>query len=109
ADAVEREADAARRGPIIAVPHAIQLGGRALGLLAWLWIVAQGLVAGSGSDADVGSLFLWTYGWVAIPIISAVLAPVWEWLPPLPPLPIIGARPRRAVVRRAGARGAREH
>ena len=98
ADAVEREAEAARRGPVVGVPRALQLGGRALGLLAWLWIVAQGLVAGSGSDADVGSLFLWTYGWVAIPIISAVLAPVWEWLDPFATLHDLGA----AALRRLG-------
>jgi hypothetical protein len=30
----------------------------------------------------VAGLFLWVYGWVGIAIVSALLAPVWEWVDP---------------------------
>ena len=64
---------------------------RALGLLAWVWIVAQGIVGGS-SDGEVATLFLWVYGWVGVAIVSrlhrAGLAV---------PRPVLDApRPRRA-------------
>src|SRR3954447_24442604 len=36
----------------------VALGLRAVGLIGWTWIIAQGVVGGS-SDADVGSLFVW--------------------------------------------------
>src|SRR4051812_21309416 len=69
-------------GRIVGVPRALRLVLRAVGLIVWLWILVQGVTAGSSSDADVGSLMLWTYGWVTLPILSAVLAPIWEWLDP---------------------------
>ena len=36
---------------------------RVLGLVGWIWIVAQG-IAGGTSAAEVATLFLWVYGWV---------------------------------------------
>ena len=83
----------------IAVPRNLRLAIRALGLVGWLWVVVQGLLGGSG-DADVGSLILWTYGWVVLPILSAFVAPVWEWLDPFATLHDLGA----AALRRLGVR-----
>ena len=54
---------------------------RAIGLLGWVWIVAQGIAGGSGSG-DVATLFLWVYGWVGIAMLSAFVGPVWHWLDP---------------------------
>ena len=48
---------------------------QALGIVAWLWIVVQAFVGGTG-DGDVASLFLWVYGWVGV----ALSAP---WRPDL--------------------------
>jgi hypothetical protein len=73
---------------------------RAIGLIGWLWIVAQGIVGGS-SDADVGSLFLWVYGWVGVALVSAFVGPAWQWLDPFSTLHDLGA----AVLRAAGVRG----
>ena len=81
-------------------PSIIRIGLRLLGLVGWLWIVAQGIVGGS-SDADVATLFLWVYGWVGIALVSALIGPVWEWLDPFATLHDIGA----AVLRRVGVRG----
>jgi hypothetical protein len=81
-------------------PSIIRWGLRLLGLLGWLWIVAQGVVGGS-SNADVASLFLWVYGWVGIALLSALIGPVWEWLDPFATLHDIGA----AILRRVGVRG----
>jgi hypothetical protein len=63
------------------VPAAIRITLRVLGLLAWAWIIAQG-IAGGSSDAAVASLFLWVYGWVGLAVVSALFVPVWEWLDP---------------------------
>ena len=52
-----------------------------IGLVAWLWIVAQALVNGQGSG-DVASLFLWVYGWVGVALVCALIGPVWAWLDP---------------------------
>lgn len=68
--------------PIHRVPRSVRLLLRDTGLLAWVWIVAQTLVGGT-SDADVASLFLWDYGWVALAIVSAVIGPIWSWIRPL--------------------------
>lgn len=68
-------------GRIRTVPRWLRVGLRVVGLLAWLWIVAQAIVGGS-SDADVASLFLWVYGWVGLALVSAFLGPVWSWLDP---------------------------
>jgi hypothetical protein len=53
----------------------------AAGLIAWLWIVAQTFVGGSGAG-DVASLFLWVYGWVGIALVSALIGPAWAWIDP---------------------------
>lgn len=74
----------------IVVPRVIRRGLRGLGLLAWLWIVAQALLGGGG-DADVASLFLWVYGWVGLALISALVFPVWQWLDPFATLHDLGA------------------
>jgi hypothetical protein len=70
---------------------------RAIGLVGWLWIVAQG-IAGGVSAADVTTLFLWVYGWVGVALLSALVFPVWHWLDPFATLHDIGA----AVLRRLG-------
>ena len=79
------------------VPAAIRLVLRGLGLIAWVWIMAQG-IAGGESSADVASLFLWVYGWVGVAIISALVGPIWQFLDPFSTLYDIGAW----VVRRLG-------
>jgi hypothetical protein len=43
--------------------------------------VAQ-TVAGGTSDAEVGSLLLWVFGWVGLALVSALLGPAWAWLDP---------------------------
>jgi hypothetical protein len=78
-------------------PLAIRLGLRAIGLVGWLWIIAQG-IAGGESAGDVIGLFLWVYGWVAMAAISALLGPAWHFLDPFSTLFDLGA----AIVRRLG-------
>ena len=68
-------------GRVRIVPRWVRLGLRGIGLVAWLWIVAQA-VSGGSSDADVASLFLWVYGWVGLALVSAFLGPVWSWIDP---------------------------
>lgn len=80
-----------------AVPRAVRLGLRAIGLIGWAWIMAQG-VAGGSSDAAVAGLFLWVYGWVGVAIVSSLVFPAWEWLDPFSTLFDIGA----ALLRRLG-------
>jgi hypothetical protein len=70
---------------------------RAIGLIGWLWIVAQG-IAGGTSQADVTTLFLWVYGWVGLALVSAFIGPAWHWLDPFTTIHDMGA----AVLRRAG-------
>lgn len=53
----------------------------AIGLVAWIWIVAQTLFGGTG-DGDVASLFLWVYGWVGLALVSAFVGPAWSWIDP---------------------------
>ncbi len=87
-------------GEAVVVPPAVRLGLRGLGLAGWGWIVAQG-IAGGGGAADVGSLFLWVYGWVGLAMISALGGPLWAWLNPFATLYDLGAR----LLRRLGLRG----
>jgi hypothetical protein len=70
---------------------------RIFGLVGWGWIIVQG-IAGGSSAAEVASLFLWVYGWVALAAISALVCPVWHFLDPFSTLFDIGAW----VIRRAG-------
>jgi hypothetical protein len=78
-------------------PAWLRYGLRAIGLLAWVWIMAQGIVGGS-SSANVATLFLWVYGWVGVALVSALLFPVWHWIDPFSTLFDLGAW----VVRRLG-------
>jgi hypothetical protein len=68
----------------------VAIGLRIVGLLGWIWIIAQGLVGGS-SDADVGTLFVWVYTWVGVAMLSAFVGPVWYWLDPFSTLHDVGA------------------
>jgi hypothetical protein len=70
------------------VPTAVRRGLRLVGLVAWLWIVAQAVVGGAG-DSDVSSLFLWVYGWVGVALVSALIGPLWTWLDPFSTIHII--------------------
>jgi hypothetical protein len=54
----------------------------AIGLIAWAWIIVQGVFGGADPTADVGYLFLWVYGWIGVALLSALLGPVWYWLDP---------------------------
>lgn len=90
----------APRREVVTVPRALVVALRAVGLIAWLWIVAQTLVGGS-SAADVSSLFLLVYGWVGVAMISAFVGPIWVWLDPFTTIFDICA----GVGRRLGMRG----
>ncbi|HYL40218.1 MAG TPA: hypothetical protein VET90_02820, partial [Candidatus Binatus sp.] len=85
----------------VTAPRWLTIGLRAVGLLAWLWIVVQTIVAGPNDDADVAVLFLWIYGWVLVAFLSALVAPVWRWLDPFTTLYDLGA----GAARRLGIRG----
>jgi hypothetical protein len=87
-------------GPARPVPAWVRLGLRAVGLIAWLWILAQ-TILGGGGDADVASLFLWVYGWVGISLVSAFIGPAWTWLDPFTTLHDLGA----GALRRMGVAG----
>lgn len=69
---------------------------RAIGLIGWAWIIAQG-IAGGSSDGDVATLFLWVYGWVGLAIICAVIGPAWHFLDPFSTLHDLGAVLLRAL------------
>jgi hypothetical protein len=77
-------------GRPVAVPAAVRLVLRVVGLVAWVWIIVQALAGGS-SSAAVGSLFLWVYGWVGVAMLSALVFPAWEWLDPFATLYDVGA------------------
>lgn len=81
------------------VPGALRLLLRLAGILAVGWIVLQAL-AGGTSDADVSGLFLWTYGWVGLALVSALVGPAWSWLDPFTTIHDAGA----ALLRRVGVR-----
>jgi hypothetical protein len=78
-------------------PAWLRIALRLVGLVGWLWIVAQG-IAGGSSAADVATLFLWVYGWVGVAALSALVGPVWHFLDPFSTLFDIGAW----IVRRLG-------
>ena len=61
-------------GRVVHVPAALRTVLRVVGLIGWVWIVAQG-IAGGTSEASVATLFLWVYGWVGVAMLSALLAP----------------------------------
>lgn len=66
----------------IRVPTTVRTGLAGVGLLAWLWVVVQAVVIGGRSEGDTASLFLWTYGWVGLTLVSAFIGPAWTWLDP---------------------------
>jgi hypothetical protein len=78
-------------------PAPLRIVLRAVGLLAWLWIVAQGVLGGT-SSAEVATLFIWVFGWVGVALVSAVVGPVWHFLDPFSTLHDLGAW----LVRRVG-------
>jgi hypothetical protein len=78
-------------------PAAVRITLRAIGLIGWAWIMAQG-IAGGSSNAEVTTLFLWVFGWVGVAILCALVGPVWHFLDPFSTLFDIGAW----VVRRLG-------
>lgn len=82
------------------VPRPLRLAMRAAGLAAWAWVVAQ-TIAGGSSDADVASILLWSWGWVGLAIVCALIGPVWQWIDPFTTLHDLGAW----VLRRTGVRG----
>jgi hypothetical protein len=77
----DRPAPEAAPGRIRQLWRPVRWGLRGIGLLAWLWVVAQ-TIAGGTSDAEVASLVLWVYGWIGLAIVSALAGPVWAWLDP---------------------------
>jgi hypothetical protein len=81
-------------------PVWLRYGLRSIGLLGWLWIIAQG-IAGGTSDAAVATLFLWIYGWVGLAIVSAAIGPAWHFLDPFSTLHDLAA----ALLRRLHIRG----
>jgi hypothetical protein len=78
-------------------PAPLRLVLRALGLLAWLWIIVQGIIGGS-SSAEVATLFIWVYGWVGVAMVSAIVGPVWHFLDPFSTLHDLGG----AIIQRLG-------
>ena len=81
-------------------PAWLRLGLRAMGLLGWLWIIAQGL-AGGASDGEVATLFLWVYGWVGLAIVCAIIGPAWQFIDPFSTIHDIAAE----LLRRLRIRG----
>jgi hypothetical protein len=69
---------------------------RAVGLIGWVWIVAQG-IAGGSSDADISTLFLWAYGWVGLAIVCAIVGPAWQFIDPFSTLHDLAAAGLRAA------------
>lgn len=84
----------------VPVPAPVRVALRLAGVGAWAWIMAQG-IAGGTSDTPVATLLLWIYGWVGIAAVSALVAPVWEWLDPFATLHDALAW----LLRRVGIRG----
>ena len=62
-------------------PAPVRLGLRAIGLIGWAWIIAQGMLGGE-SAGDVATLFLRVYGWVLIAMLAVIVGPVWHYLDP---------------------------
>ena len=81
-------------------PAWLRIALRAIGLIGWAWIIAQG-IAGNESDSNVATLFLWVYGWVGLAMVCAIVGPVWQFLDPFSTLHDMGA----ALLRRLNVRG----
>ncbi len=85
----------------VGVPRLLRRAIAVVGLLAWAWIVVQAVLLGGHSEGDVASLFLWTYGWVGLALVSAFIGPVWTWLDPFSSLHRLAA----GVLSRLGLSG----
>ena len=81
----------AEPGVLRRVPRAVFTGIRLIGLFAWTWVIAQAVVGGS-TDAEVGRLFTWVYGWVGLAIVCALFVPLWDWLDSFVTLYALGTR-----------------
>jgi hypothetical protein len=81
-------------------PAPLRILLRAVGLIGWIWIIAQGIAGGTGTG-EVTTLFLWVYGWVGLAMLSAFVGPVWHWLDPFTTIHDLGA----AAARRLGLTG----
>jgi len=77
----DRAAPEPEPGRVRTLPRPLRWSLRAIGLAAWLWVVLQ-LLAGGTSDAEVGSLLLWVFGWIGLALVSALIGPAWAWLDP---------------------------
>ena len=77
-------------GQITQLPRPLAIALRGIGLVGWMWILAQGLAGGS-SSADVAILFIWIYTWVGVALVSAFVGPIWFWLDPFSTIHDIGA------------------
>jgi hypothetical protein len=77
-------------GPAASPRRPTRLVLRAIGLIGWLWIVAQG-IAGGSSSGDVATLFLWVYGWVGMAMACAIIGPAWHFVDPFSTLHDLGA------------------
>jgi hypothetical protein len=77
----DRPAPEPELGRVRTVWRPVRWALRLVGLLAWAWVVAQA-VAGGTSDAEIGPVILWVYGWVGLAIVSSLLGPAWAWLDP---------------------------
>lgn len=93
-------ADPPVAGPGRVPPRWLRAVLRAIGLIGWLWIVAQGIAGGNGAG-DVTTLFLWVYGWVGLAMVSAFAGPAWHWIDPFTTIHDLGA----ALLRRLGVGG----
>lgn len=64
------------------VPGVLRAFLRVIGLIGWAAVLLETVLVAEPGDADVGSLFLWVYGWVGVAVLSALVGPVWTWLDP---------------------------
>jgi hypothetical protein len=85
-----RARPATATGPAHLPPRVLRLVLRAIGLVAWVWIVVQGILGGS-SAGSVAPLFLWVYGWVGLALVSAFAGPAWHFIDPFSTFHDIGA------------------
>ena len=85
------------------VPAAVRVLLRVIGLVGWAAVLLETVLVAQPGDADVGSLFLWVYGWVGLAVLSALVGPVWTWLDPFDSL----ARGAAALAHRLGFDGPR--
>ena len=76
---------------------------RVTGLVGWAAVLLETVLVAQPGDADVGSLFLWVYGWVGLAVLSALVGPIWTWLDPFDSL----ARGAAALTHRLGFAGPR--